>query len=201
MLIGIDLVATAHHALFYVHIIIQSLRVVWVCTRRKLYTHPPPGKTSLTQPNHHVVTNTLQEVEQLGKDLVGEEGEAHAFKREFDRLDKGNGVVEMRDMPRVIEGALGREVRPWIKDRILKMFENNKDGKVSWLELQDGLRMVSESFKADVSLKGRTVPAWLASERKVAKIKGFFYNEFWWRQRGSAINAWIHRARCQEVAS
>lgn len=99
-------------------------------------------------------------------DRLNTDGES-SFKREFDQLDKGNGVVEMRDMPRLIEGVLGRNVRPWIKDRILKMFEANKDGKVSWLDLEDGLRKVVISTRTDVSFRKRNLPEWLVSNRQV----------------------------------
>lgn len=99
-------------------------------------------------------------------DRLKTDGES-SFKREFDQLDKGNGVVEMRDMPRLIEGVLGRNVRPWIKDRILKMFEANRDGKVSWLDLQDGLRKVMQSTRKDVSFRKRNLPEWLVSNRQV----------------------------------
>lgn len=105
---------------------------------------------------------------------MGAEGEAHAFKREFDKLDKGNGVVDIRDVPRVIEGALGRDVWPWIKDRILKMFDGKRDGKVSWPELQEGLRIASKSLKVDVLLKGRTVPEWHAIECEVNNPPRYF---------------------------
>lgn len=67
--------------------------------------------------------NITQEVDGLEQGRTGGE---NAFKREFQRLDAGNGVVHMRDMPRLIQGALGRDVRPWIQDRILKMFEVNR---------------------------------------------------------------------------
>lgn len=76
-------------------------------------------------------------------------------------------MVEMRDMPRLIEGVLGRDGRPWIKDRILKMFEANRDGKVSWLDLQDGLRKVMKSTRTDVSFRERELPEWLVSNRQV----------------------------------
>ena len=66
--------------------------------------------------------NNMQEVDGLEEGGGGES----AVKREFERLDAGNGVVHMRDMPRLIQGALGRDVRPWIQDRILKMFEANR---------------------------------------------------------------------------
>lgn len=118
----------------------------------------------------------LQEVEQLGEGLLGAEREAHAFKREFDKLDKGNGVVEIRDVPRIIEGVLGREVWPWIKDRILKMFDSNRNSKVSWPALQEGLRMAGKSFKVDVSLKSKTVPEWHAIECEVNNPPKYSFN-------------------------
>lgn len=72
--------------------------------------------------------HNAQEVDGLDRTGGGEqgEGEENAFRREFQRLDAGNGVVHVRDMPRLIQGALGRDVRPWIRDRILKMFEANR---------------------------------------------------------------------------
>ena len=93
--------------------------------------------------------------------------EKSVFKREFDRLDAGNGVVLIRDMPRLIEGALGCDTRPWIKDRILKMFEANRDGKISWIDLQDGLRKAVCATRSDVSYREREVPEWLVFNRKV----------------------------------
>lgn len=54
----------------------------------------------------------------------------NAFKQEFDKIEGGTGKVDIRDMPRLIEGALGDVSRPWIKDRILKMLEPSRDGKV-----------------------------------------------------------------------
>lgn len=101
--------------------------------------------------------------------MESEDGEKCSFKREFDRLDAGNGIVAIRDMPRLIEGALGRDVRPWIKDRILKMFEQNRDGKISWPNLKDGLVRVMESTRTDVSYKDRKMPEWLVSNRKVKR--------------------------------
>lgn len=80
-------------------------------------------------------TKPRQEVDELEGEGGGEGGgggggntfsRESAFKREFQRLDRGNGVVHIRDMPQLIQGALGRDVRPWIKDRILKMFEANR---------------------------------------------------------------------------
>lgn len=71
----------------------------------------------------------MQEVEGIDREGGGDGEEndgRNAFKREFQRLDTGNGVVHIRDMPRLIQGALGRDVRPWIQDRILKMFEANR---------------------------------------------------------------------------
>lgn len=71
----------------------------------------------------------MQEVEGLDREGGGEREETdgqNAFKREFQRLDAGNGVVHIRDMPRLIQGVLGRDVRPWIQDRVLKMFEANR---------------------------------------------------------------------------
>ncbi|CAM9198923.1 unnamed protein product, partial [Hapterophycus canaliculatus] len=104
---------------------------------------------------------------QVGGRGTGAGGEENAFRREFDRLDAGNGVVHVRDMPGLIQGALGRDVRPWIKDRILKMFEANRDGKVTWLEFQDGLQKVVESTRLDVSYREREMPEWLVANRKV----------------------------------
>lgn len=101
--------------------------------------------------------------------LVRDGDQNNAFRQEFDRLDRGKGVVEMRDLPKLIEAVLGRDVRPWIKDRILKMFEANRDGKFSWLDLEDGLRKVMESMRADVSYKEREMPEWLVSNRKVRR--------------------------------
>lgn len=95
-------------------------------------------------------------------------GEQNLFKREFDRLDAGNGVVLIRDMPRLIDGALGRETRPWIKDRILKMFEANRDGKISWLDLQDGLRKAVGATRSDVLYREQQIPEWLVFNRKVS---------------------------------
>ncbi|CAM9946087.1 unnamed protein product [Ectocarpus sp. 12 AP-2014] len=97
----------------------------------------------------------------------GERDVENAFKREFDRLDAGNGVVHIRDMPKLIQGVLGRDVRPWILDRILKMFEAKRDGKVTWLDFQDGLRKVAESARSDASYKEREMPEWLVANRKV----------------------------------
>ncbi len=77
-------------------------------------------------------TKPRQEVDELDGGDGGEGGGGNAFnresafKREFQRLDRGNGVVHIRDMPQLIQGALGRDARPWIKDRILKMFEPNR---------------------------------------------------------------------------
>lgn len=106
-------------------------------------------------------------------------GDENVFKREFDRLDAGNGVVLIRDMPRLIEGALGRDTRPWIKDRILKMFETNRDGKISWLDLQDGLRKAVGATRSDVSYRERQVPEWLVFNRKVRQKKKNFLGEYY----------------------
>lgn len=95
-------------------------------------------------------------------------GEQNVFKREFDKLDAGNGVVLIRDMPGLIEGALGRETRPWIRDRILKMFEANRDGKISWLDLQDGLRKAVGATRSDVLYREQQIPEWLVFNRKVS---------------------------------
>lgn len=76
----------------------------------------------------------MQEVNQLE-----EKGES-AFKQEFDRMEGGTGVVEIRKMPRLIQAVLGRDARTWITDRILKMLESNRDGKVhniDWTNLVD----------------------------------------------------------------
>lgn len=42
-----------------------------------------------------------------------------------------------------------------------------RDGKVTWLDLQDGLRKVAESARSDVSYKEREMPEWLVANRKV----------------------------------
>lgn len=42
-----------------------------------------------------------------------------------------------------------------------------RDGKVTWLDLQDGLRKVVESARSDVSYKEREMPEWLVANRKV----------------------------------
>lgn len=119
-------------------------------------------------------TKTKQEVDHLEGG-----GDENVFKREFDRLDAGNGVVLIRDMPRLIEGALGRDTRPWIKDRILKMFETNRDGKISWLDLQDGLRKAVGATRSDVSYRERQVPEWLVFNRKVRQKKKNFLGEYY----------------------
>ena len=117
--------------------------------------------------------HATQDVEQLGKYLVPagkkDGGVCDIFKQEFDRMDKGSGTIDIRDVPRVIEGALGRDVRPWIKDRMLKAFEKNIVGRVSWLDLQDGLRKVQEFAKAEASQKERVVPEWVVPNHKVTK--------------------------------
>lgn len=134
-------------------------------------THSTYSNPSLTTRGRRTIHLLKQEVDQLEGDA-----EQNAFKREFNKLDTGNGVVEMRDMPRLIEGALGRDVRPWIKDRILKMFEANRDGRVSWLNLQDGVRKVMDSTRTDVSYKEREMPEWLVSNRKVNDSSSFTTN-------------------------
>lgn len=48
-----------------------------------------------------------------------------------------------------------------------------RDGKVTWLDLQDGLRKVVESARSDVSYKEREMPEWLVANRKVPSVPSF----------------------------
>lgn len=147
--------------------IVRSSRFFFYQLEKNSFTRSIPSLPGEPkQPTRVGISRTTKTRKQEVDQLEGG-GDQNVFRREFDRLDAGNGVVLIRDMPRLIEGALGRDTRPWIKDRILKMFEANRDGKISWLDLQDGLRKAVGATRSDVSYRERQVPEWLVFNRKV----------------------------------
>lgn len=106
-----------------------------------------------------------QEVNQLSQN--GEQ----ILKLEFDQLEGGRGRVGIRDVHHLIRKTLGRGARPWITDRLVKVLEANRDGKISWVELKEALDRVIESTRRDVASKGRQFPEWLTSNRKVRQAR------------------------------
>lgn len=75
----------------------------------------------------------------------------------------------IRDIRGLVEGVLGEDRLPWITDRILKTLEANRDGRIRWAELKEGLGKVMESARRDVAGAEKKVPQWIASSRKARR--------------------------------
>ncbi|CAN0028639.1 unnamed protein product, partial [Choristocarpus tenellus] len=103
----------------------------------------------------------VKEVEHL------EEAKEEHFQNAFKKNSMGKGWVDIRSMPVLITSVLGRGVEQWILDRILKVFEHHRDGKISWMDLRSGMTQIIESARRDVTIKDKKLPEWLVASRKV----------------------------------
>ncbi|CAM9631459.1 unnamed protein product, partial [Discosporangium mesarthrocarpum] len=125
----------------------------------------PPGERSKPFLHTTVYGDTfrdfVEEVERLER--VPEDEYENAFKRQAAEKE----WVDIRKMPELITSVLGRQVQHWVLDRMLKVFEQNRDGRVRWMDLKEGLRRMMESNRRDVTVRDKNLPEWLLANRKV----------------------------------
>jgi hypothetical protein len=93
------------------------------------------------------------------KDLMNLRGDANMeeYKEAFDRLDSDNsGYIETDEVKQLLDDVYEGKTPKYEVENFVQFFDENKDGRISWPEFEQGLgaAMSTQMEKAGLMLQG-----------------------------------------------